>query len=263
MEGKLSAESDHNNEAIAILQSLMDEFIPPAERKSNTLPAIEKCKAEVKDSEGALEAAIAMSGNMMDLEKLVCSIVLTNPKDGTEYHIKPLKTKTMSVRNIAKLENPQKASVSMLGYVLAQLREMWQLNSLEEAIPEQPVVTVNGDQTHAKKGQPTRTKGKESGASGNSEPTDVGKLQLQESINLPGPKTDQALTVGPRHQVAFLQIILNGVMKPRLVVQLDMLAAPEMCRAFQKFCTGRDNLTYETTPIFQVFEFFWHLILFL
>jgi hypothetical protein len=246
LESKLAIDAEQNNEAIAILQSLLDEIVPTtAEKKFNALPPIEKCQSQVKDSEGDLEAARAMASDMLDIEKLVCCITLTNPKDGTEYQVRPLQGKPLSPRYVSKLDCHLGASVSLLSYVLVQLRDMWQ-----KSLPplETKVELVVAEPEVVSKKSRSRTAAKENVTTGKeiltTEVAQVNKAVVKLSPPLPS---------GQRYRVAYLQIILNGVMKPKLVIQLDLINAPLMCAAFQKFCTGADNLTYETTPIFQVY----------
>ena len=249
LEHKLEIETEQNNEAIAILQSLIDEIIPSTvDKKFNALPPIEQCQSKVKDSEGDLEAARAMASDILDVEKLVCCITLTNPKDGTEYQIRPLQNKPLAPRYTSKLDSHLGASVSLLGYVLVQLRDMWQKSlpppeSKVEAVVEPEVVSSNSKKSRS------RAAAKENATNGPS--TEVAQVVNNKTVVKPTPP----LQSGQRYRVAYLQIILNGVMKPKLVIQLDLNNAPLMCAAFQKFCTGGDNLTYETTPIFQVFIF--------
>ena len=190
---------------IAILQSLMEEE-PEFMGKIPSQSALEECEAQVKASEETLVEAKRAADDLVDVENYFCHITLTDPKEGVQY---VMKNTTMMLVDLSSHGTKVGASMVLLTYILSQFKAAHLWEKLTNNGTPKPVVIDNGSSPLAE------AREWEEGAV--AMPPFTKKRSSPTLFSL-GPVAEQ--------KRVFLQIAVNGMLKPTIVIDLMTQEAP-------------------------------------
>lgn len=223
VDSQLMQKTDDNNKRLAILQGLVQEGLASNQEQP---PVISQCQADLRNSEGELEAVKSMSEEFTNLEHYSCRITLSDSRTGKKYNVKG----PLSFGNLSAHGSQVSASVSLLTYALQQMKaaNLWEEVDEETPIRRQEHTPVSQQfvprfdlAQQFKKLSPT-------GISGLASANSSGYASPATSpipISSPVPNIPQNIH-NLQGNICFLQFSINGEVKPKVFIKLYASVAP-------------------------------------
>lgn len=173
----------------------------------------ETLKEELEISQKYLFDAERLNDTFLNVEGLT-NLRLKN-QSGQKFEAEPLRNQTFSFNNTSAKHGPQiGAALCMLTFIVHQLKENNLLRTVAREVA--PAASI----ASSKQTLPTTS----------------------------SPSTNNRDS-SPH---VYLQLRVNGILKPYIVIKLDNEKAPRMCQTFLDYCRGVNNVSYKGTRISNV-----------
>lgn len=205
---------EENNEKIAMVQSLLEA---PTANIEDLLLTSEKWEEDLKLSQKELSDAKQLSNVLLNMEKFTCNLMLED-QSGKRSDVVSLRNHRLSLDKTGVSSVPKvDAAQRLLTYIIYELNEY-------------DLIGNNG----------------QNGAFEGARAENGSALKNIDQDTFSDNKDST-------YSYAYLQLRVNGVIKPNVVIRLDNEQAPVMCRAFMEYCCGGINsISYKGTKIFKV-----------
>ena len=226
-ENQLMLKTEDNNKHMDILENLVEGGGYLSDQADIQLPPIvSQSLADLRKSEGELEAVKALTEELTSLENFTCRITLTDSSTGKNYTVKgPLSFNAVSAHG-----SQVGASVSLLTYSLQQLRTANLWEEVKETHYSTPIKSeLMGVSHQLASGLRDMGLGSRIKSEPSPSPSRPPRPSSANSSGYVSPTVSPSplpMLTNLNGKVCFLQFSVNGVIKPNVFIKLYCSVAP-------------------------------------